>query len=55
MKTFTDAAGRTWALTLNLGTAMLVKAKRSRPEGHAYEPRARAAAGNRRKPLRIAG
>ena len=27
MKTFTDAAGRTWALTLNLGTAMKVKAK----------------------------
>src|SRR6056297_1915427 len=25
MKTFTDAAGRTWALTLNLGTAMAVK------------------------------
>ena len=28
MKTFTDAAGRTWTLTLNLGTAMRVKAKR---------------------------
>ena len=27
MKTFTDAAGRTWTLTLNLGTAMKVKAK----------------------------
>ena len=27
MKTFTDAAGRTWTLTLNLGTAMFVKAK----------------------------
>ena len=27
MKTFTDAAGRTWTLTLNLGTAMTVKAK----------------------------
>jgi hypothetical protein len=27
MKTFTDAAGRTWTLTLNLGTAMAVKAK----------------------------
>ncbi len=27
MKTFTDAAGRTWSLTLNLGTAMAVKAK----------------------------
>jgi hypothetical protein len=26
MKTFTDAAGRTWTLTLNLGTAMRVKA-----------------------------
>ena len=26
MKTFTDAAGRTWTLTLNLGTAMKVKA-----------------------------
>ncbi|NLF33057.1 MAG: hypothetical protein GX591_19505, partial [Planctomycetes bacterium] len=25
MKTFTDAAGRTWTLTLNLGTAMGVK------------------------------
>ncbi|NLF31494.1 MAG: hypothetical protein GX591_11495, partial [Planctomycetes bacterium] len=25
MKTFTDAAGRTWTLTLNLGTAMAVK------------------------------
>jgi hypothetical protein len=25
MKTFTDAAGRTWALTLNLGTALAVK------------------------------
>jgi len=27
MKTFTDAAGRTWTLTLTLGTAMAVKAK----------------------------
>lgn len=27
MKTFTDAAGRTWTITLNLGTAMKVKAK----------------------------
>ena len=27
MKTFTDAAGRTWTLTLTLGTAMRVKAK----------------------------
>lgn len=27
MKTFTDAAGRTWTLTLNLGTAMTVKGK----------------------------
>jgi len=27
MKTFTDAAGRTWTVTLNLGTAMAVKAK----------------------------
>lgn len=27
MKTFTDAAGRSWTLTLNLGTAMAVKAK----------------------------
>ena len=27
MKTFTDAANRTWSLTLNLGTAMAVKAK----------------------------
>ena len=27
MKTFTDATGRTWSLTLNLGTAMAVKAK----------------------------
>ncbi|MDR1611878.1 MAG: hypothetical protein LBT97_03735 [Planctomycetota bacterium] len=27
MKTFTDAAGRTWTLALNLGTAMWVKAK----------------------------
>ena len=27
MKTFTDAAGRTWTLALNLGTAMAVKAK----------------------------
>ena len=27
MKTFNDAAGRTWTLTLNLGTAMRVKAK----------------------------
>jgi hypothetical protein len=27
MKTFTDAAGRTWSLTLTLGTAMKVKAK----------------------------
>jgi len=27
MKTFTDAAGRTWSLTLTLGTAMAVKAK----------------------------
>lgn len=27
MKTFTDAAGRTWTLTLNLGTALTVKAK----------------------------
>ena len=27
MKTFTDAAGRTWTLTLNLGTAMAVKGK----------------------------
>jgi hypothetical protein len=26
MKTFTDAAGRTWTLALNLGTAMKVKA-----------------------------
>jgi len=26
MKTFTDAAGRTWTLTLTLGTAMRVKA-----------------------------
>ena len=25
MKTFTDAAGRTWTVTLNLGTAMAVK------------------------------
>ncbi|MHB1158235.1 MAG: hypothetical protein ACYC26_15530 [Phycisphaerales bacterium] len=27
MKTFTDAAGRTWTITLNLGTAMAVKDK----------------------------
>ena len=27
MKTFTDAAGRTWTITLNLGTAMAVKEK----------------------------
>lgn len=27
MKTFTDAAGRAWTLTLNLGTAMAVKDK----------------------------
>ena len=27
MKTFTDAAGRNWTLTLNLGTAMAVKGK----------------------------
>ena len=27
MKTFADATGRTWTLTLNLGTAMAVKAK----------------------------
>lgn len=27
MKTFTDAAGRTWTLALTLGTAMTVKAK----------------------------
>ena len=27
MKTFTDAAGRAWTLTLTLGTAMKVKAK----------------------------
>src|SRR5690606_29242840 len=27
MKTFTDAAGRTWTIALNLGTAMAVKAK----------------------------
>jgi len=27
MKTFTDAAGRTWSLTLTLGTAMTVKSK----------------------------
>lgn len=27
MKTFTDAAGRTWTLAINLGTAMLVKDK----------------------------
>lgn len=27
MKTFTDAAGRTWTLALTLGTAMRVKAK----------------------------
>ena len=27
MKTFTDAASRTWTLTLNLGTAMAVKDK----------------------------
>ena len=27
MKTFNDATGRTWTLTLNLGTAMAVKAK----------------------------
>ena len=25
MKTFTDAAGRTWTISLNLGTAMMVK------------------------------
>lgn len=25
MKIFTDAAGRTWPLTLNLGTALAVK------------------------------
>ena len=25
MKTFTDTVGRTWALTLNLGTALAVK------------------------------
>ena len=29
MKTFTDAANRTWSLTLNLGTAMAVKDKLS--------------------------
>ena len=29
MKTFTDAAGRTWSLTLNLGTAIAVKDKLS--------------------------
>ena len=27
MKTFTDAAGRTWTISLNLGTAMAVKGK----------------------------
>ena len=27
MKTFTDAAGRTWTIALNLGTAMAVKDK----------------------------
>ena len=27
MKTFTDAAGRTWTITLNLGTALAVKDK----------------------------
>jgi len=27
MKTFTDTAGRTWAISLNLGTAMAVKDK----------------------------
>lgn len=27
MKTFTDAAGRTWTIALNLGTAMTVKAR----------------------------
>ena len=27
MKTFTDAAGRTWTISLNLGTAMAVKDK----------------------------
>jgi hypothetical protein len=27
MKTFTDAAGRTWTIALNLGSAMAVKAK----------------------------
>ena len=27
VKTFTDAAGRTWTIALNLGTAMAVKAK----------------------------
>ena len=27
MKTFTDAAGRTWTISLNLGTAMAVKAR----------------------------
>jgi hypothetical protein len=27
LKTFTDAAGRTWTITLNLGTAMAVKDK----------------------------
>jgi len=27
MKTFTDAGGRTWSITLTLGTAMAVKAK----------------------------
>jgi len=27
MKTFTDTAGRTWTITLNLGTAMTVKDK----------------------------
>lgn len=27
MKTFTDSIGRTWAITLNLGTAMVVKDK----------------------------
>jgi len=27
VKTFTDAAGRTWTITLNLGTAMAVKDK----------------------------
>ena len=29
MKTFTDAAGRTWTMALNLGTALAVKSKLS--------------------------